>query len=295
MILRHTGARRFALRGDDAVARLTSRQFNSYKDLLDRFGMEINRKKTFFSTDSVTFCERMYMLRGEHLHIVPSLSLRFTNPELDGQVLRDLHMLFRESGLPVGRAHKCATIGAAYAFDLCKKFKVNPYLPSYYGGLGLPPPDEAAKASSFASSKVRYIDTHSIGLPVQLRFTGTETKKVSERFSELKYSVSTQEGCTHVEKFIADILLPACTQDMINESYREIKLTPTRFMRMIAKTFKDVPSHRGVRRRRYLDMWDRVVKVSTASTRKVFGHPVGYTCSPDPEGTPHYQMIFAMI
>jgi len=308
MIIRETGAKRFAIRGDDAVFRMTSKQYKSYLRNLDNFGFEINAKKTFFSSDMVTFCERMYQLKGDSVHLLPHLGLRFTNPEKQVEVIRDLHLMTAESGLPVHVVHRAMEIGGSWLFALAKQCKVPKYLPSFYGGMGLPPKSAESRCSRRHEAKIRYADTHGLSMPSSCKVTGTEIEKVMKLLSSLVGSVSVTDPCPHAEEMSTSLIMPAMIEDMINESLKEVSPSPYKYLKRLSARFDSIPcawnglSAKALKRkgksaappkgRRILDLWTRDVKVSRASTRKVFGHPIGYTCTNEAvKRSPYYSFF----
>nr|QIR30297.1 RNA-dependent RNA polymerase [Plasmopara viticola lesion associated narnavirus 18] len=289
MILRHVNCVEFAIRGDDAICRLGPQHWIQYRVLCQRFGLEINEKKTFLSSDRGTFCERMYTLVGDTLHLQPSMSLRIFNPEDKVGALRDSYSAGKDSLLPPDKVYRIFQYGMPWAFFLAKKYKVPKHLPTYYGGLGLPPRG-GSRCTRRMAGRLRWIDTHGVPFPVILSVSGSAFKKL--QLDKLKFSVSTSNPCYHFDRIFTDTLNVATIQSIADGTYREFKLSPHKYLTALRKRWLSVPVAPCTGRRRYEHLYDRELLVSATSMEEVFGHKsLNDSCSipPDHVSEPVYR------
>jgi hypothetical protein len=235
------------------------------------FGFKINVEKTFISPDSGTFCERMYRGTGKVLKIVPSISLRFCNPEDEVAVIKDLGRQLSESGLRTAVLHRAVSVGRPDLFLLGKRAGVPLYIPSFYGGLGLPPKGDNRLSSKKESSKVRYADTHGISMPVQVSMAGPRTNEAAKVLNKLKWSVSVSHPCEHIEELSMKALLPAQMIDVAYGDAKEISLSPWRYCKELHKRFEAI-GWANARPRPYVSMYSRDIQVSAESVYNALGH-----------------------
>jgi len=277
MIMRSCGIRDFAIRGDDALAVMAERQWDEYVGLVESSGMRINRQKTYVGPDFGTFCERLYEKVGNNMVLRPSLGLRMFNPENRAIVLKDLSSVAGESLLPLHTVHRSISLGARWLFDLARKFKVPKYLPSFYGGIGLPPPSRKWKSRRYETWKIRYAATHGLPLTNQLIIGGKYAKIVARSLAKIKVSLSTSHPCLHVERLVMDALLPAQISD-IRSGYRTSReLTCTQYMEQMKRIWDAIPSARGGKLFSdylYMDLYSHRPTASAESVSLALGHAI---------------------
>jgi len=273
MVFRSLGLRSFAIRGDDAIARMTESQWRRYQSLVSMIGFPVNKKKTFIDPKRGTFCERFYALDGDELKLQPSLGLRVCNPEGDIPA-RDQEVNWRDSLLSTTRCHRFARIACSDLFDLCSKFKLPKYAPSFYGGGGLPPPSETARCSPRFEAIARTIDTQGIGLPPIIKQKGRASDRIEKILKTVKWSTSTQLTCPHVERMFNELLAPAGVEDCLNGTYSQKVFSKNRYFSMLKKSLSRVPPSfdAGMRGRRYIDMYQRTPLPTLASVQAAFDH-----------------------
>lgn len=274
IVLRSLGAHWFAIKGDDAIARLRKSQWLKYQSCMDMIGMPVNMTKTFISPTHGTFCERFYELKGEFLELKPSFALRCANREAGSHPIKDAEYAWRSSLLTTSRCHKISRIALTDTYDLCKRFKISKYMPSFYGGGGLPPPSENDRCSLRQEAIVRTIDTQGIGLPAAVRCKGTRIKIVEKALSKLKWSTSANSSCPHLERLVREVLNPAMVSDIYNGSYESIDISVNRYMRALKKQLSLIkPSYDSkMKGRRFIDMYQRDIQPSRESVERVFDH-----------------------
>jgi len=271
MCFRAAGVNRFAIRGDDAIARLTHREWGRYRSLLKLIGFSLNLEKTFRSPDAGTFCEKCYHLKGEYLCLQPSFPLRILNPEDKTLAIRDIALTAKESMVDSFVVRRIFTHGMPSIFALAKKYGVPLFLPSFYGGLGFPP-SRKTMTTQKQSDKIRWADTHGLSMPVQVTVTGNNMKKAVSKLSGLRYTSSANETCVHIERLISEVVQPASLLDILDGSRKEVKTSLHRFLKLLSRRYSEIPRARGSYRQRCSTLFDRQVLVSRASVKSTLKH-----------------------
>jgi len=290
MCMRSVGLRHFAVRGDDGIARMTNDQWLQYVETVESLGMSINKSKTFLSNTHGTFCEKFYVLKGSTLVVRPSLSVRIFNPEDKALVIRDMSRTVLDSQLPIERLHRAFSKGASWAFTLARRFKIPMYVPSTYGGMGLPPPSWKWKTHRDETFKIRWAATHGLSFGSQLIVGGRNVRAVASLLQGVVMSISTQNPCYQLPRLTMELLTPAAIADVAEGCRFERKLKPHKFCRELQKKWQSIPLAKGSRDYFYRDLFNHVLLPTQTSLKSALGHMTGPWCEKKPPDHHFYKL-----
>jgi hypothetical protein len=139
----------FRIKGDDLIAYWTKAQINQYIDLIENLGYIVKRKCSYIHPTRGLFCENPYELR--HSELIPLegyFSFKFLSAntaEFDlPSIARRLHGLVDE-GVPREVVCNIQSMYLRKQIRLCRQMSVDPYVPAFFGGMGLVPkyPDKS--------------------------------------------------------------------------------------------------------------------------------------------------------
>jgi len=280
-IAKESGLSRFAIRGDDLIARMTTGQFRTYQVLAASVGFKINLSKTFVSRSAGVFCETHYVVRsgGKELHMIPHCPLRFVNPSGSAVPIIDLQMALRQvlsNGFNCSKLHLITKISHPQLYVQAAKLKMNPYLPGWAGGVGLPPPSSRTKIRYKDRAKIRWALTHGLSLPSLFPTTGNHLRKLTLALSGLSWSISTSDPCPCYREVIGKLYSHAFLFDKVDGSFLERPIPFSKWLKMQSQRYLRLPQahfRRGKDDRppRYLDLLHKEIYPSRKSM-KLAGH-----------------------
>lgn len=280
MILRTvTGNKYFAICGDDAIARMDMLTFNWYKDMLFSVGLELNLSKTFLSDSYGTFCEGYYKAsKGDRglLSRLPAVPTRVFNPS-ESDWTSNIQQIFKEYvnlGVSLRKLNRATKVAFPHVYYMCRNYQVNPYLPTFLGGVGLPPPRDDCYLTVEEKAVYRWVCTHGTSFPIPNSMTGNHLKLLQPKLSAIKYSTSTIDPCPHVERVITDLTMAAEIADVSDGSRTERKFSMATVIRSMSRRYRLLPRAWGgdLRLTKIIDVWNMELKASRASVRSATGH-----------------------
>lgn len=275
LCLKAAGIIHFGIRGDDAIFSCSMRRYQRYLDLVKEVGFEINFKKTFASPTHGTFCEEFYVREGPFLVKVPTISFRVFNP--DQVSLSSIEASLNCGAYTPERRHAIAVLGAPYLLRLAKRYRVNPFLPTYYGGLGFPPKSSVSRCSKKSEAKVRTIDTQGFNVPVLAAISGPNSQRITRGLNLVRFSTCSDCRCTHLDRLRSEMSISAFIQDLKEGRAVRRSFSLSRQLRAQARAWARVaPSYDSkMSGRTYLSMYGRDVWPIASDLQKVFGHLPG--------------------
>lgn len=272
LCLKAAGILNFAIRGDDAVFRTHEEKYQRYLSLVREVGFVMNLKKTFVSPSHATFCEEFYVLDGDFITKVPTVSLRVFNPEQIS--LSSIQESLSSDAYTPEKRHSIARLGAPYLFAFAKKYKVPAYLPTYYGGLGLPPKTARSSCNKRFEAKIRTIDTQGFNLPCIAAIRGPNSNRSSRGLAALRWSVSSDCRCTHYERLRSEMVMSSFLQDLKEgKAVRQPPSIPRQLRAQASAWSKVHPSYSdGMSGRPYLSLYGRQIYPVASDLESVFSH-----------------------
>jgi len=235
----------WTIRGDDLIAYWTPEMIQRYEVLVSQVGFKLNRKKTFMAPLCGVFCEELYMLVGRSLVIQSSLSVRFLVSREGSKnhfLLNAAEAIKNAVDIGFDRYRAVKLLGFVYANDLAvvRRYKVPTHLPVALGGLGFPPKDPSKPLNFLLHRKVDAILT---GAPVlRPRFNlavGHHMQNIGP-ISQIKYSVSDNVDCPHLESLYANLSRRAGLMDVLEGAPTD-PIGIGRLCKLLESSWVDVP------------------------------------------------------
>jgi len=150
--------RRSVVKGDDALVRCTRVEAGEYMLALELAGFKVNKAKTFLSTRSGTFCEKMFTSRRPFRPQVPVKRVVPVTPERLGSLALELEALPKKLRQGYVRLAWRSASESGLIED-CRRRGIPLSLPRECGGLGLPHRRGFARSLSTARRWVTHLVT----------------------------------------------------------------------------------------------------------------------------------------
>jgi hypothetical protein len=278
MIIRELGLSKFAICGDDAILRLTAEGLVDYHRLLGHFGFTINIAKTFVAPLHGVFCEVLYRANKKnpnHLFRVFTVPMRAFAPE-DEEWTTNIQSTFNDVAHHVSlkRLNTATKTAFSEAYASCRRYKVNPYLPLWCGGIGMPPPRSDRTLTRDEAAVVRWVSTHGTSFPIPSATIGTNLNALGRLSQGIKWSVSTLKHCPHLDSVMNELRLGPTLLDLSNGTYERRRFRMQTVIRSMSRRFKMCPRAPvpEITRLTYLSLYGIELTPSRESVRSCIGH-----------------------
>lgn len=246
MLCRSVGLRNFALRGDDMICRMTEDQFSDYEERSRALGLSLNYRKTFISADAGVFCEEHYRVDRDQLILVPACSLRWVNPSDTERPVLTLSETCEGIARKGYSRHRLRSIACAMYPELfSSRYKAPLYVPSRFGGRGLPPPSPGSKVKPFEGEKIVYACTHGCSPPVSFSVTGPAQTLLSKHLGQVVWSTSVKDACLHYDRVVSLSRSRCVISDIAHGCVKERSLSLSEIYALLSKYFRSLPLAKG--------------------------------------------------